>query len=222
MRYAVIFDLDGVLVDTYQAHFDSWQILCHQWELTMTEPQFAATFGRTTREVVAEFWSAREFSPAEVEAIDIRKEALFRDRLRRDFPVMDGAVELIDDLHQSGVALAIGSSAPPDNVWLSLDLLNRRDTFASVVTGADVTFGKPDPQVFLRAAEQLRVAPRSCVVIEDAPAGVSAALAAEMKCVALASPGRTREELTAAHRVIDSLLEVSASSLIQLIRHAPA
>jgi beta-phosphoglucomutase len=222
MRYAVIFDLDGVLVDTYRTHFDSWQMLCRQWDLSMTESQFAATFGRTTREVVAEFWSARQFSPAEVEAIDIRKEALFRDRLRRNFPVMDGAVKLIDDLQQSGVALAIGSSAPPDNVWLSLDLLNRRGAFASVVTGADVSLGKPDPEVFLRAAEQLSVRPRSCVVIEDAPAGVSAALAAGMKCVGLASPGRTREELAAAHRVIDSLPEVSASSLIQLIRHDTA
>ena len=222
MRYAVIFDLDGVLVDTYQAHFDSWQLLCRQWDLSLSESQFAATFGRTTREVVAEFWSARRFSPAEVEAIDVRKEALFRQRLRRDSPVMDGAVQLIDDLRQSGIALAIGSSAPPDNVWLSLDLLDRREAFKAVTTGADVRRGKPDPEVFLRSAQQLHIAPPSCVVIEDAPPGVSAALAAGMKCVGVASRGRTRQELAAAHQVIDRLDELSARSLVQLIRQASA
>ena len=90
MQRAVIFDLDGVLVDSYQAHFDSWQRLCRQWDLTMTERQFAATFGRTTREVVAQFWSSRAFTAAEVAELDGQKEAIYRELLQSDFPIMDG------------------------------------------------------------------------------------------------------------------------------------
>lgn len=213
MRCAVIFDLDGVLVDSYTAHFQSWQRLCSEWGLAMTEQQFASTFGRTSREVIALFWGERQFSLAEVQAIDAQKEALYREQLRREFPVMDGAVELVADLQRSGVALGIGSSAPPENVWLSLDLLQCRDAFESVVTGADVRLGKPHPEVFLLSAERLGVLPAACVVIEDAPPGIAAAQAAGMKCVGLASRGRTREQLAAADRVVDSLRELSAAAL---------
>ena len=155
-----------------------------------------------------------------MQLIDEQKEALYREQLRRDFPVMEGAVELIRDLQQAGVALGIGSSAPPENVWLSLDLLKCRDAFESVVTGADVRLGKPHPDVFLLSAERLGVPPSSCVVIEDAPPGVSAALAAGMQCVGLASRGRTRDELAAAQRVVDSLRELTAKTLTQLITPA--
>ena len=76
MRYAVIFDLDGVLVDTYQTHFDSWQMLCRQWDLSMTESQFAATFGRTTREVVAEFFLPADVDTKKAKAIAFRAAAV--------------------------------------------------------------------------------------------------------------------------------------------------
>jgi beta-phosphoglucomutase len=217
MQRAVIFDLDGVLVDSYQAHFDSWQRLCRKWNLTMTERQFASTFGRTTREVVAQFWSARALSPVDVANLDAEKEAIFRQLLSDDFPIMDGALVLLDDLHDAGVLIGLGSSAPPENVWMSLDRLNRRDHFAAVVTGADVIRGKPDPEVFLLCAERMKVPPPSCVVIEDAPAGIAAAQAAGMTCVALASRGRTRDELAKANCVVDNLNVLSARYLLESI-----
>ena len=217
MRQAVIFDLDGVLVDSYTTHFESWQQLCREWKLSMTESEFASTFGRTTREVVAEFWSAKQFSPEDVVTLDQRKEAIFRQKLQQDFPAMDGAQQLIEDLYRAGVTVGLGSSAPPENVWLSLDLLGCRERFAAVVTGEDVSRGKPDPEVFLRCAERLGVDPSSCVVVEDAPAGVAAARAAGMPCVGVASRGRTRDELAAADQVVDSLEQLSSDSLRRVI-----
>jgi beta-phosphoglucomutase len=218
MQRAVIFDLDGVLVDSYQAHFDSWQRICRQWDLTMTERQFATTFGRTTREVVGQFWSSRAFTPEEVAQLDAEKEAIFRELLRSDFPIMDGALALLDDLRSAGVIIGLGSSAPPENVWLSLERLNRREYFSAVVTGVDVARGKPDPEVFLSCAQRLGVRPSSCVVIEDAPAGIAAARAAGMACVGLASRGRTRGELSAADFVVDHLGTLSARSLLESLR----
>jgi beta-phosphoglucomutase len=218
---AVIFDMDGVLVDSYHAHLKSWQRIASEEGLTLSEADFARTFGRTSREIIAEYWGGRGYRNADVAALDDRKEAAFREILAADFPVMPGATELLRSLRQSGFALAVGSSGPPENVALVLDRLEARPLFGAVVTGTDVTRGKPDPQVFLLAAERLGVAAGRCAVVEDAPPGVEAAHAAGMTSIGFASTGRPRASLSQAHLVIDSLAEVSPEALRELIsRHA--
>jgi len=217
MDVSVIFDVDGVLVDSYNAHYQSWQLLCGERGLEMTHDQFIATFGRTSREIIKELWPNHVASEADVAELDDRKEALFRELLAGDFPAMDGASELIDQLHDDGILMAVGSSGPPENVGLVLDALGRDGVFGGVVTGRDVTRGKPDPQVFLLGAERLGASPSNCVVIEDAPAGVAAAHAAGMKCVAVVSTGRVREKLESADLIVDSLRELSPQIIRALI-----
>jgi beta-phosphoglucomutase len=213
----IIFDMDGVLVDSSQAHFDSWQALGRETGIALTHEQFVATFGRTSREIIREFWPELAMSDAAIGELDARKEAIFREMLARDVPAMDGAVELIDALAIDGFALAIGSSGPPENVALVLEKLGRREKFGGVVTGMDVTRGKPDPQVFLLAAERVGLPPARCVVIEDAPAGVAAAKGAGAKCIGLASMGRDPQTLARADWVVESLREVSPAHISQLI-----
>lgn len=216
-RRAVIFDVDGVLVDSYAAHFESWREVLEQNGLELTEDGFARTFGRTSREIIAQFWGD-DVDPERSREIDDRKEALYRDIVRRKFPAMDGAVELIDALHASGVLLGVGSSAPPENVRLTLEMLGRADAFSAVVTGRDVTRGKPDPQVFLIGAERLGVEPASCVVVEDAPAGIRAAAAARMAPVALLGTA-TEEALreAGARLVVRSLRDLTPATLVELV-----
>jgi beta-phosphoglucomutase len=215
--YAAIFDMDGVLVDTYHAHFQSWLEVARSAGLTFTEEQFAPTFGRTSREIIAKFWGPQLTNEAEIAALDAQKEAAFRRIISRDFPAMPGAGKLLADLRAAGFALAIGSSGPPENVALVLEKLCAGSLFGAVVTGMDVTRGKPDPQVFLLAAQRLGVPPARCVVIEDAAPGVDAAHAAGMRCVGLVSTGRTPQELSAADMVVCSLAELSPQLLRQLI-----
>jgi len=217
MTQAVIFDVDGVLVDSYDAHFRSWRDVLAENGLTLDEAGFAQTFGRTSREIIASFWGD-DVDDARAREIDDRKEALYRDLVRVDFPSMAGAVQLIDALRAAGFLLGVGSSAPPANVELTLDCLGRRDAFAAIVTGRDVTRGKPDPQVFLLGAERLGVPPRRCVVIEDAPAGVRAAAAAGTVPVALlgTAPAETLAEAGAV-RVVRTLDELSPELLARLI-----
>jgi beta-phosphoglucomutase len=214
---AVIFDVDGVLVDSYHAHYESWQLACRENGLDMTQDQFVATFGRTSREIIADLWGSQVATPPAVAELDDRKEVLFRELLNQDFPLMEGAADLIDALYQAGFRLAVGSSGPPDNVHLVLDRLQRRTCFHGIVTGTDVQRGKPDPQVFLLGAERVGVAPPHCVVIEDAPAGVAAAHAGGMQCIAIASTGRVRESLLAAELVIDSLRELDPARIARLL-----
>jgi beta-phosphoglucomutase len=214
MLEAVIFDMDGVLIDSFRAHFESWRALAREHGLEMTEARFRETFGRTSREIVRHFWGNAVESNDEIDRLDRRKEALYRDLVSRDFPVMDGAVELLDDLHGEGIALAIGSSGPPENIDLALDMLGRRALFGAVVTGMQVTRGKPDPQVFELAADRLEVRPSRCVVVEDAPAGVEAAHRAGMKAVALLSTGRTEDDL----RTVGPDLTVSSLRAVSVHR----
>ncbi|HEX5043731.1 MAG TPA: HAD family phosphatase [Candidatus Polarisedimenticolaceae bacterium] len=235
MIEAVIFDVDGVLVDSYAAHFESWKRLGRETGVTLTEEQFAESFGRRSREVIRQHWASKKVSDtsisisaggngskgtrsiteAEVARLDRRKEKLFREILEKDFPGMDGARELIEALAAQGMRIAVGSSAPEENVSLVLDRLGIRELVQARVTGEDVQRGKPDPQVFLLAAERLGVSPDRCVVIEDAVPGIEAARSAGMKAVALVSTGRDAGTLRAAgpERVVRSLRELTAAAL---------
>jgi HAD superfamily hydrolase (TIGR01509 family) len=210
-QQAVIFDVDGVLVDSYQAHLQSWQQMLAEQGLAFTEDHFRATFGRTSGDILKELCGS-DTSQGELEAFDDRKEALYREMICKEFPTIDGAVQLIDSLSAAGLALAVGSSGPPENIRLTLDCLGRADNFAVQVTRTDVTRGKPDPQVFLIAAHRLGVPPAQCCVVEDAPAGIEAANRAGMTSIALTGTA-TREQLADANLVVDSLKELTAEQI---------
>jgi beta-phosphoglucomutase len=213
-RPNVIFDVDGVLVDSYTAHFHSWLALaeergCHR----MTEDEFRATFGRTSRETIAALWPDPGLTVGEIAELDDRKEELFRELLRSDFRAIPGARQLIVDLKHAGFGLAAGSSGPPANVYLTIDQLQARDLFDVVVTATDVTRGKPDPEVFLTCARRLQVSPADCAVIEDAVVGVEAANRAGMLSIAFVAPGRDVNLFHHARRVVPSLTDLSPADI---------
>jgi beta-phosphoglucomutase len=220
---AVIFDIDGVLVDSYAAHFASWRALAAEAGFpSVSEARFAATFGRTSREIIAELWPEERLTELRIAELDDRKEAIYRRALQQRFPAMQGAVELIQELDAAGFALAAGSSGPPANVELALDQLGQRQRFRAVVTGRDVQRGKPDPQVFQLCAQRLDASCRQCAVIEDAPAGIDAANAAGMLSIGLVSTGHAREELAAAAHVVQRLSDLSSSKLRQWLQNHAA
>jgi len=216
MNKAVLFDMDGVLIDSYEAHFQSWVDLGKETATAFSRDDFKWAFGRTSRETVAKYWGAN-LDDAKIRKLDDRKEALYRDIIADHLPIMPGVLALIDALQAAGFKMAVGSSGPPENVHLTVDKLGRKDKFGAVITGMDVKHGKPNPEVFLVAAKRLGVAPEQCVVIEDAPAGIAAARAGNMSAVGLVSTGRTREELADAHLIVGELAELSPKRLAELI-----
>jgi beta-phosphoglucomutase len=215
--YAVLFDMDGVLVDTYRAHYLSWLEMGKPEGVQFTEAEFAYGFGRTSREIIAHFFGRDRYDDAQIAALDDRKEAAFRRLIDTELTIIPGAVELLRSLRAAGFAIAVGSSAPMANVEKTLDIMGVRDWFGAVTSGSDVRCGKPDPAVYLLAAERLGVPPGRCAVVEDAPAGVEAAHAAGMVCVGLLSTGRTPEDLADAERIVHSHAELSPDIFRRLI-----
>lgn len=204
MIRAVLFDMDGVLVDSYMPHLDSWRMLADEVGVQITEAQFAETFGRTSRDIIRMLFG--DTDDARVRAYDDRKEALYRDIVRGRIPEMPGATALIRQLADRGIAMAVGTSGPRENIELVCEELGWNAWLKVKVTGADVERGKPDPEIFLAAASKLGVAPGDCVVIEDAPAGIEAAKRGGMRCIGLTTT-HAATSLGQADRVVDSLAE---------------
>ena len=214
-RFGVIFDIDGVLLDSYKMHYECWRTIAEKHSIYVSEKEFDSLFGRRGSEIVREIWG-KDLPGEQVVAIHRQKQALYRENLQRNFPEMDGAIQLIDALAAEGFVLGIGSSAPPENVEMSLNGLGRAKSFKAVVTGSDVTRGKPDPQVFLLAAQRMGLKPADCAVIEDAVAGIAAALAGGMTAIALAGTAPA-ESLTMADLVVTSLRQLTPKQISELI-----
>jgi beta-phosphoglucomutase len=215
-RLGVIFDVDGVLLDSYQIHFECWLAVAAEDGIVITEPDFRSLFGRRGQEIARQVWGP-ELTELQVVSIHRRKQALYRESLQRNLPAMDGAVQLIDGLLEAGLVLAVGSSAPSANVEMTLEGLGRKQAFSAIVTGSDVTQGKPDPRVFLLAAQRMGLEPSHCAVIEDAPAGIAAAVTGGMTAIALLGTAPA-DRFPQAHLVIDSLHQLSPKRIADLIQ----
>ena len=216
---AVIFDVDGVLVDSYHAHFEAWRRLGHELGQDLTEQRFAASFGRRNAELMHDLWGGA-VPEDQIDDWGDWKEVAYREILLRDFHAMDGAPDLIDALKAARFRLAVGSSGPPENVACALEGLGRSGAFDATVNGSEVACGKPHPEVFLKAAEKLGIEPARCAVVEDSPAGVEAAARAAMAPIALTGTAPRERFIGHAVLVVDSLRELSPARIAVLIDQA--
>jgi beta-phosphoglucomutase len=212
---AIIWDMDGVIVDSSDEHRRSWQQLAAEERVPFTDADFWSTFGWSNAAIIPRFWGA-ELSREQIDALANRKEIHFRALLRERIAALPGALELLQAAHEAGLKQSLASSAPQENIGLVSDLLGLHRWLDAVVSGDRLPRGKPAPDIFLLAAEKLRVAPRQCVVIEDAPAGVTAAKAAGMRCLAVTTSHQA-PALSAADRIVASLNEVQLADLQELM-----
>jgi len=215
-RQAVIFDMDGVLIDSYRAHLEAWQRLGEKLGRPITEEVFVPTFGRVNREIFHHLWGDA-FADAEIDRWGDWKERAYREIILKRFPGTQGAAELLDALKEAGFALAIGSSGPPENVAAALLGLGRATLFDAIVSGREVTRGKPHPEVFLKAAGKLGLEPRACAVVEDSLAGLEAAARAQMTPIGLTGTFPRERLAGKAALVVDSLRELTPERIAELI-----
>lgn len=194
---AVIWDLDGVIIDSADEHRRAWQRLAHEEGRVMTDADFWATFGMRNDDIFASLWG--NLPPEQVKALSDRKEMYFRELIRESAAPLPCAIELMRGLHDSGFAQALASSTPVENINLIAEVLGLKRYLSILVSGETVARGKPAPDIFLKAAAELHKDPTVCLVIEDAVAGVEAAHAEGMRCIAVAGnrdlPGLHKAEL---------------------------
>ena len=214
---AVIWDMDGVIVDSAEYHLKAWRQVFDERDIDFSEEDFRDTFGMVNSDIIARKMG-KGVSRKEMDDIGREKEVVFR-RLVVDGGIkpLSGADELICSLDRLGCRLALATSAPRENAALVLRMLGLTTCFQAVVSEEDVSQGKPDPQAFLLAAERLGTTPAESVVIEDAPAGVHAAKSAGMKVVGVTT-SHSRAEMAVADLVVGSLAGVTPEDIQKLIR----
>ena len=212
---AVIWDLDGVIIDSADEHRRAWKRLARETGVTMTDADFWATFGKRNDDIIPLIWG--NISPQQLQELANRKEFYFREFVREAAAPLPGSMELMRGLHEIGFLQALATSTPIENIQLIEELLHLDRYLTAFVSGETVARGKPAPDIFLKAAEELHMSPSLCLVIEDAVAGVQAALAAGMRCIAVAGD-RDLPGLRAADLVVKDLTEVS----VEQVRSIPA
>jgi beta-phosphoglucomutase family hydrolase len=214
IEYGVLWDMDGVLIDTGEFHFQAWSQTLAEHDIHFSRDAFQATFGMNNTGVLSTLLG-RTPAPEFVAEISDRKERLFRQVIRGRAQPLPGVRPWLESLKAAGARQAIASSAPPANIGALVDELDLRSCFQAIVSAFDLP-GKPDPTVFLEAARRIDVPPGQCVVVEDAVAGIEAARQAGMRCIAVTTTNSARA-LRDADVVVERLDALPADTFERLL-----
>ena len=210
---AVLWDLDGTLIDSGDYHWRAWRDTMRAEGYELTYQEFLDSFGQKNDRILAT-WLGTDTPADRVQRVGDAKEALYRELARAEgVKALPGSLEWVRRLHDERWRQAIASSAPRANVDVMLQLAGIERFIDAVVSAEDVTAGKPDPQVFLIAADRLHVPADRCIVVEDAAAGIEAAKSAGMKSIGVSSSSA----LPAADIFIRSLADLSDDAFDRLV-----
>jgi HAD superfamily hydrolase (TIGR01509 family) len=212
-----IFDWDGVIIDSSAAHEQSWYLLAAAEKRVLPPGHFKAGFGRKNQFIIPNIlqWAT---DPAEIERIGRRKEEFYREILQTTgIQALPGVRALLAGLRAAGVPCVVGSSTPRRNIDHVMTLAQLHGFFADIVSAEDVAHGKPNPEVFLKAAAKINCAPARCVVFEDAFVGLEAARAGGFKSIGVGTTNSVESLQGKCDRVVYRLDELDAADVTALI-----
>jgi beta-phosphoglucomutase family hydrolase len=197
--FAAIFDMDGTLVDNTPYHFKSWQALYkkHGKGELSRQTYYTSISGVPVLETIRSVFGEGR-SEAELHALLNEKEKFYREIYAPHIQPINGLENFLTELKNAGVKIAMGTSATQEDINFVFDHIPIKDDFSVIINSTMVTKPKPDPQVYLRAAEKLNIQPAKCIVFEDSLAGIRSGLGAGMKVVGITT-AHSAEELRAAH-----------------------
>lgn len=212
---AVLFDLDGVLIDSHVQHERAWEDWSAELGKRLPDGFFKRSFGMRNETIIPELlgWSQ---DPEEIARLSFRKEELYRRQIReKGLEPLPGVLPLLEGLRAAGIRRAVASSTPRENLSVVMEMTGLGTYFQAIITGSDVRHGKPHPEVFLKAAAAVSANPQRCLVIEDAFVGIDAGRAAGCRVLGV---GTTHpwEALENAHRAVPDLRSVTTADLIAM------
>lgn len=190
---ALIFDMDGVIVDSNPFHKKAWQQFCADHSCKLSDEDMERyIYGKTNADALKHVFG--ELTPAEEDEYTRQKEGLYRSLSKPYLAIVSGLSEFLAQARANNIPMAVGTSAPPENVDFVLDGLTIRHYFQVIVDATMVKHGKPDPEVYLTTAKKLGVSPSDCIVFEDSLSGIKAGKSAGMKVIGITTT-HTKAEL---------------------------
>lgn len=211
---AVLWDMDGTLIDSEEFHWISWRNTMANEGIAITREQFLASFGQRNDSIIPQ-WLGAAATPERIDRIANAKEELYRHLIRRDgISPLPGVAHWIHELHKQGWLQAIASAAPRANIDAVLEALSASHIFQGIVSAEDVHRGKPDPEVYLVAASRVGALPGSCIVVEDAAAGIEGARRAGMRSIGVTHDGNHLQ----ADVVVESLDQLDPDAFDKLLQ----
>jgi beta-phosphoglucomutase family hydrolase len=214
MLRAVIFDMDGVIIDSEPIYLRAGNEVFRYLGLDVSEEEHHSYVGISSKDMWSHIGNKYKIDLSTEELVEMEMKSYIDYLLsRKDEKPIPGVVELIEDLYKNNINLALASSSSIKSIKIVLDMFNLGKFFKTVVSGYEVENGKPAPDIFLYAAKRVGVQPEDCIVIEDSENGIEAAKSAGMKCIGFKNVNSGKQDLSSADMVIDSLSEVNYRKL---------
>lgn len=209
---AVIFDLDGLMIDSEPLQLKAMNIALVDFGIQLSESKWKPMVGHKTKENFLQIINDYKIN-ADLLILIERKNNAYRQIIRKHVPPMPGLHEAINNIKKTSWKLAIASSSVKDDINIILKNLNLENSFDIVVSGDQVNRGKPDPEIFLKTASKLKTSPNKCLVLEDTIYGVNAAKSAGMFCIAIPNKYTATNDFSNADLVLESLIEITPEIL---------
>jgi beta-phosphoglucomutase len=209
--FAVIFDMDGVIVDNMEYHKRAWGVFLKKYAPDVELEEFSRHFGKVNKDLLKIVFK-KEVSAGEEALFGEEKEAIYREIYADHIVPTAGLVDFLSTLKKNEVKTAVATAAPRINMDFVFEKTGLRHYFDILIDASEVMKGKPDPEIYLKAAENLDCPPKRCLVFEDSMPGIQAAQKAGMKVIALAT-SHPAERLRSAERVVKNFTEISFNSV---------
>lgn len=214
--HAVIFDMDGVICHTNPYHAEAFKVFFDKRNIPYTDQEFIDHMYGKHNGYIMKYFLKKELSKEEISVLEDEKELLFREIYEQHVTPINGFLDFLYDLKDNGFKTGVATSAPRANLTLILGKLMFDGQMESILSSEDVSMHKPNPEVYLKSAENLQVTPKHCIVFEDSFSGVTAALRANMKVVGVLS-SHTKEELPPCNHYITDYHEIDAALIKKIL-----
>ncbi|MDP4179585.1 MAG: HAD family phosphatase [Bacillota bacterium] len=217
MLKAVIFDMDGVIVDSEPIHFEVDKRVMKKCGFIASDDILNPYVGVSNPEMWKDLKEKYNLILSVEELLKLQSELKIEVLNETKIEAIDGIIELLSDLRRNKIILAVASSSPRLFIETILETIKIREYFNAILSGEEVQRGKPYPDIFLKTAEMLKVNPHECIVIEDSTNGVKAALSAGMKCIGYANLNSGSQDLSRASTIVDSICEINHHFMISIM-----
>lgn len=206
---AVIFDMDGVIIDSEPIHFEVDMQTMKDFGCGISKEELNKYVGTTNEYMWTDIKNKYKLDKSVEEIINYRSEMVKRKVIESDLAPIEGIIDLLKDLKDKNIPAAIASSSPKDFIKVVVSKFELEDYFSCILSGEEVENGKPAPDIYVETAKKLGIPPEECIVIEDSKNGVLAAKKAGMKCIGFKNPNSGDQDLSKADCIVNSILDVN-------------